>query len=65
MYSMHGHPMCFTLKDLEEIKRGVLNTGIHTDYRDNTEMAIAVHVQYSGVNYICAIWVYAVKLTKL
>lgn len=43
----------------------MLNTGIHTDYRNDVEMAVAVHVQYSEVNYICAIWIYVARLKKL
>ena len=64
MYTVHGHPMRFTLKDLNEITEGVLNTGIQHDYRENVEMAVAIHVHYTQVNYICAIWVFIAKLEK-
>ena len=50
---------------MSEIQKAVLNTGIHTDYRNDVEMAVAVHVQYSEVNYICAIWIYVARLKKL
>ena len=65
MYTIHGQPLSFPLTYMSEIKSAVLNTGIHTDYRNDVEMAVAVHVQYSEVNYICAIWVYVARLKKL
>lgn len=65
MYRIEGQPLCFPLTYMSEIQKAVLNTGIHTDYRNDVEMAVAVHVQYSEVNYICAIWIYVARLKKL
>ena len=65
MYRIQGQPLCFPLTYMSEIQRAVLNTGIHKDYRNDVEMAVGVHVQYTDVNYICAIWVYVARLKKL
>ena len=65
MYSIRGQPLCFPLTYMSEMQQSILNTGIHNDYRNDVEMAVAVHVQYSEVNYICAIWIYIARLKKL
>ncbi|UPQ98340.1 coiled-coil and C2 domain-containing protein [Chloropicon primus] len=65
MYRIHGQPLCFPLTYMSEMQQAVLNTGVHKDFRNDVEMAVGVHVQYTEVNYICAIWIYVARLKKL
>ena len=60
-----GFPLCFPFMDVNDIRRAVLSTGIHTALSPDVEFALATHVEYSGLGYVCAIWVYVVSLHRL
>lgn len=51
--------------DVDDIRGAVLSTRIHTALSPDVEFALATHVEYSGLGYVCAIWVYVVSLHRL
>lgn len=50
--------LCSRFADGDDIRKIVLNSGIHLDTTDTSEFVVSAHVETYGVAYVCAIWIY-------
>jgi coiled-coil and C2 domain-containing protein 2A len=64
-YTVTGSPMNLPFTDANTVRDVIDRLKIADTARNDVEFAVATHVEPYGCTFVCSVWVYIVRLTKI
>ena len=64
-YTVTGSPMNLPFTDANTVRDVIDRLKIADTARNDVEFAVATHVEPYGCTFVCSVWVYVVRLTKI